>query len=215
LHFHPTMTREAGDLTGAYQGETKAFPRGRAEPAPPGGVSPGEMALRGEPGNNAKDDFLGGARSPRPGGKAVRKRGVGRDERGVIERPDGLPGRCLGQAQCLPLRACGARPSRGRAELRWPRGEGRGSRERGFSRWDALCASQGIGSTHDEAWLLGISSPLPPRLGPTFFLDPEGGLGIYLAQEDGFLDKRFSGGRVMRARAVLGAVFGSFIVGPP
>jgi hypothetical protein len=30
------------------------------------------MALRGKPGDNARGDFVGGARSPRPGGKAAR-----------------------------------------------------------------------------------------------------------------------------------------------
>jgi vacuolar-type H+-ATPase subunit I/STV1 len=54
---------------------------------------------------------------------------------------------------------------------------------------------------------------LAPATGATFFLDPEGGLGIYLVQEDGFLDKRFLGGRVMRARAVLGAVLGALLLG--
>jgi TolA-binding protein len=54
---------------------------------------------------------------------------------------------------------------------------------------------------------------LAPATGANIFLDPEGGLGIYLAQEDGFLDKRFSGGRVMRARAVLGAVLGALLLG--
>jgi nitrate reductase NapE component len=54
---------------------------------------------------------------------------------------------------------------------------------------------------------------LAPATGANIFLDPEGGLGIYLAQEDGFLDKRFLGGRVMRARAVLGAVLGALLLG--
>jgi TolA-binding protein len=54
---------------------------------------------------------------------------------------------------------------------------------------------------------------LAPATGANIFLDPEGGLGIYLAQEDGFLDKRFLGGRVMRARAVLGAVLGVLLLG--
>jgi hypothetical protein len=48
----------------------------------------------------------------------------------------------LWSAQCLPLRACGARPSRGasRGEMALRR-KARGSRERRFSRRDALCAS--------------------------------------------------------------------------
>ena len=48
-------------------------PQGRAEPAPPGGASPLRMAYRGRPGDHVKNGFLGGARSPRPCGKAVRK----------------------------------------------------------------------------------------------------------------------------------------------
>jgi hypothetical protein len=54
---------------------------------------------------------------------------------------------------------------------------------------------------------------LAPATGPIFLLDPEGGLEIYLAQGVGLLDKRFSGGRVMRARAVLGAVLGVLLLG--
>jgi rubrerythrin len=54
---------------------------------------------------------------------------------------------------------------------------------------------------------------LAPARGAIFFLDPEAVLEIYLAQEDGFLDKRFLGGRVMRARAVLGAVLGVLLLG--
>jgi hypothetical protein len=64
------------------------MPTSRACGARPSeGVSQGEVAYRGKAGNDARGGFLGGARSPRPGGRAVRKRGVGRDERGVIERP--------------------------------------------------------------------------------------------------------------------------------
>jgi hypothetical protein len=74
----------------AYRGDARVKPRrshaGVRSPPLRGG-EPGGGGLAGEPGNNAKDDFLGEARSPRPGGRAVRKRGVGRDERGVIERP--------------------------------------------------------------------------------------------------------------------------------
>ena len=45
---------------------------GRAEPAPPREARPARMALRGRPGYNAEGGFLGGARSPRPHGTAVR-----------------------------------------------------------------------------------------------------------------------------------------------
>jgi hypothetical protein len=54
---------------------------------------------------------------------------------------------------------------------------------------------------------------LAPASGANIFLDPEGGLGIYLVREDGFLDERFLGGRVMRARAALGAVLGVLLLG--
>jgi hypothetical protein len=54
---------------------------------PSEGVSQGEVAYRGKAGNDARGGFLGGARSPRPGGKAGGGPGIGHDERGVIGRP--------------------------------------------------------------------------------------------------------------------------------
>jgi hypothetical protein len=46
---------------------------GRAEPAPPrGGRSEARWPCGGRPGDDAKGDFLGGTRSARPPGKAVR-----------------------------------------------------------------------------------------------------------------------------------------------
>jgi hypothetical protein len=63
-------------------------------------------------------------------------------------------GTCLDQARCFPLRACGARPS---AEWTIParmalRGRARKSRERRFSRRDALCASASQGPTNAKAF---------------------------------------------------------------
>jgi hypothetical protein len=73
FHFHPMMRPEASALPGTCLGQASAFLSGRAEPAPPrGGPSEGKAALRGKPGDNARGGFLGGARSPRPGGKARR-----------------------------------------------------------------------------------------------------------------------------------------------
>jgi hypothetical protein len=80
-----------GDMPRSSRGP----PCGRAEPAPPrGGPSEGKMALRGKPGDNARRGFLGGARSPRPGGKARR-----------------MP-RHTGSHHNLPLPVCKARLSR-------------------------------------------------------------------------------------------------------
>jgi len=82
-------------------GQANAFPRGRAEPAPPRGGSPARMALRGRPGDDAKGDFLGGARSPRPRGKAGRKA-----RHNIIiggkGTPGGLMGRSPGKSEVSP-----------------------------------------------------------------------------------------------------------------
>ena len=53
-------------------GKSRCRHYGRAEPAPPGGASGGEMALRGRPGDGAEGGFLGGTRSPRPHCRAGR-----------------------------------------------------------------------------------------------------------------------------------------------
>jgi len=79
---------------------TGRWPRGdmpRVKPVPflPGvrspplrlGASPVRMALRGKPGDDAKGDFLGGARSPCPRGKAVRKPEVCHDDRETGDGP--------------------------------------------------------------------------------------------------------------------------------
>jgi hypothetical protein len=62
--------RTPGGLTGPSPGRKLGLLYGRAEPAPPRG---GQAELGWPcPGDGAKGDFLGGARSPRPCGKAVR-----------------------------------------------------------------------------------------------------------------------------------------------
>jgi hypothetical protein len=75
--------------------------RGRAESAPPrGGPSKLGWPCGGRPGDDAKGGFLGGARSPRPGGKALLMprhfitRGEWPSGRGLMET-------CLGQAQAF------------------------------------------------------------------------------------------------------------------
>jgi len=76
-----------------------------------GGPSRGEMALRGKPGDNARGDFLGGARSPRPRGKALLM-----PRHNIIIEGKRTPGGQMGHAPARPIpseRACGARPSRG------------------------------------------------------------------------------------------------------
>ena len=102
-----------GGLAGAYQGEAKAFSRGRAEPAPPRGDDPGKMALRGKPPDDAKGGFLGGMRSARPHSKAVRMPKHCIPTRCLGERAGGLAGICLGQAGAF---------FSGRAEPAPPRG---------------------------------------------------------------------------------------------
>jgi hypothetical protein len=67
------------------------------------------MALRGEPGDNAKGDFLGGTHSVRPPGKAVRMPRHFIPTRCVAERarPSGI---CLGEAGAL-IAGVQSRPS--------------------------------------------------------------------------------------------------------
>jgi len=77
-------------------------PRGRAEPAPPrGGPSRARWPWGGKPWDNAKGGFLGGTRSPRPRGKAVRKprHNMIIGSKGT---PGGLMGPCVGQARAFP-----------------------------------------------------------------------------------------------------------------
>jgi hypothetical protein len=71
----------------------------RARPSE-GWASQCRMALRGEPGDNAKGDFLGGTHSVRPPGKAVRMPRHFIPTRCVAERarPSGI---CLGEAGAL------------------------------------------------------------------------------------------------------------------
>ena len=49
-----------GGLAGAYQGEAKAFSRGRAEPAPPRVEDPGYDGLGGSPGTTRRVIFSEG-----------------------------------------------------------------------------------------------------------------------------------------------------------
>jgi hypothetical protein len=85
-----------------------------------GWTSQGGMALREKPRDNAQGGFLGGARSPRPDGEAVRM-----PRHFIPTRCDSRAGHgagpSKGHASVKPglLRACGARPSRGQA---WVRG---------------------------------------------------------------------------------------------
>jgi len=67
-----TSWREAGGRMGGHFGWRYADIAGVRSP-PLQGASQGEVALRGEPGDGARGGFLGGARPPRPGGKAVRR----------------------------------------------------------------------------------------------------------------------------------------------
>jgi len=76
-------------------------PCGRAEPARPRGGEAGEKAYRGKARDDAEGGFLGGARSPRPRGKAGRKprRNMIIGSKGT---PGGLAGPCVGQARAFP-----------------------------------------------------------------------------------------------------------------
>jgi hypothetical protein len=60
------VRRTAPGLTGTCLVQAQACFNGRAEPAPPRGGQAGEKAYRGKARDDAKGDFLGGARSPRP-----------------------------------------------------------------------------------------------------------------------------------------------------
>ncbi len=137
-----------------------AIPRPEAKPLsracgarPSRGVSRGEMAFRRKarrcrerwssrrgavsaPAKTGRTQTGACHRDPRVGEKPVAKRGV-----------------ILWSAQCLPLRACGARPS-----AEWPSegqkalpGQTRRWRDRRFFRRDALCASAWQGRTQAGA----------------------------------------------------------------
>jgi hypothetical protein len=70
------------------------------------------MALRGKPWDNGEGGFLGGARSPRPGGKATRKPRDSIPAEWVNDEPM-AERKHVGVSVMLLLRACGARPSAG------------------------------------------------------------------------------------------------------
>jgi hypothetical protein len=116
-----------------------SVPLGRAEPAPPRGVSQGQTALRGKPGDNAKGDFLGGTRSARPRGKA------GRRPRHVVIMDELATGEWPNKGDIsvgvMPSSlACGARPSEARAvavRMAW-RGRPGDNVRGGFSEGRAL-----------------------------------------------------------------------------
>ena len=77
-----------------------------------GRATQGRMALRGEPGDNAKGDFLGGTRSPRPQIRAEPNPGHVIATPGSAKGP--WPKRGNVVVYVMPsLRACGARPSGG------------------------------------------------------------------------------------------------------
>jgi len=97
------------------------------------------MALRRRPGDDAKGDFLGGTRSPRPHSTAVRMPSIPFPPHALTRAP-GPSGAMPRSTQCLPLRACGARPSgAGLAQHGWPCGENTGITRRAvFSEGRAL-----------------------------------------------------------------------------
>jgi len=72
------------------------------------------MALRGRPGDDAEGGFLGGTRSARPRGEAGCEPGHVMIAGGWAKRPMAKR-RCARVGVMPPLRACGARPSKGRA----------------------------------------------------------------------------------------------------
>ena len=107
----PVVRREAGGLMGVQ--EEGARPPQRACGARPSGgwAIQARTALRGNPGYDAKGDFLGGTRSPRPRGRALRM-----PRHNIIIGGKRTPGGQMGHAPARPIpseRACGARPSAG------------------------------------------------------------------------------------------------------
>jgi hypothetical protein len=89
------------------------------------------MPFRGKPGNGAKGGFLGGARSPRPRCKAVRKprHNMIIGSKGT---PGGLPGTCLGEARAFPAGVRSPPLRGGLSKLGWPCGESSGITRRAF-----------------------------------------------------------------------------------
>jgi hypothetical protein len=99
-------------LAGAYQGETKAFPRGRAEPAPPGGLAKVRWPTGERPEMTREVVFSEG--------RGLRARGAGPHVRRDIPFPPHAltmarwpKGGNVGVGVVPSLRACGARPSGG------------------------------------------------------------------------------------------------------
>jgi hypothetical protein len=64
--------RTPGGLMGRSPGKSEVSLTGVQSPPIHGGGSPARMALRGKAEEDAEGGFLGGARSPRPYGTAVR-----------------------------------------------------------------------------------------------------------------------------------------------
>ena len=96
----PVPFREAGGQEGAMLGLASCHPRGRAEPAPPGGQSKARWPYGGKPGSGAKVGSLGGTRSPRPHCKAVRKPRHSKII-GAKRIPGGQMGTCPGEANSV------------------------------------------------------------------------------------------------------------------
>jgi hypothetical protein len=76
-----------------------------------------------------------------------------------------------------PLRACGARPSRGEPRTDGLAGKGRIWREESILRRDALCASGRIGPRACRGMASRTSSALPRQVVPTFFSTRRAALG--------------------------------------
>ena len=119
---------------------TPRLPRGRAEPAPPRGASPGERPFGENPGIMWRGGSLGGARSPRPDGKAVLiprhfiTRGGWPGGRGLMETCLGQAGPFLTGVRSPPLRG-------GQASVGGLAGESPGmARKAAFSEGRTLCA---------------------------------------------------------------------------
>jgi len=121
--------RRGGPFRRCFVG-ARGFRGGVRSPPLRGGGSPARMALRGKHWHNAKGGFLGGARSPRPHGTAVRMPSIPFPPHALTRAP-GPSGAMPRSTQCLPLRACRARPSGGgQSKGRWPSGENPGTTRR-------------------------------------------------------------------------------------
>jgi len=192
--------RTPGGQMGTCPWLSRSVPRGRAEPAPPrGGPSRARWPCGGKPGDDAKGDFLGGARSPRPRGKAGCEPGHNMIIGGK-RIPGGQMGTCPWLSRSVPRgRAEPAPPRGGPSRARWPCGErpemtrkaifseGRGLRarvvrldaSRGMSPSPAHWREHGGKKTPDSGWrhalLCGRAEPAPPRGGPSRARWPCGG----------------------------------------